>query len=105
MTTMELEFVTVDVFTDRQFSGNPLAVILDASSLLYEEMQTIAAEFRYSETVFLSRPAERQHTAHVRIFTQTNELPFAGHPNIGAAFVIAARGSIFGRPARTPLLF
>ena len=86
---MKLEFVTVDVFTDRQFGGNPLAVVPDARGLTSAQMQAIAAEFNLSETTFVLPPLDSAHTAHVRIFTPRAELPFAGHPNIGTAFVIA----------------
>ena len=85
-------FVTVDVFTKQRFGGNPLAVFPDAVGLTDEEMQALAAEFNLSETVFILPPAESQHTARVRIFSRTTEMPFAGHPNVGAAYVLAREG-------------
>ncbi|MBS0539581.1 MAG: PhzF family phenazine biosynthesis protein [Proteobacteria bacterium] len=90
---MKRQFVTVDVFTDRPFGGNPLAVVLDAQGLSTERMQAIAAEFNYAETTFVLPPQDPAHTAQVRIFTPKAEMPFAGHPNVGTAFVLAhARG-------------
>jgi trans-2,3-dihydro-3-hydroxyanthranilate isomerase len=86
---MKLNFVTVDVFTDRPFGGNPLAVVLDARGLATEQMQVIATEFNLSETTFVLPPQDPAHTAQVRIFTPRAELPFAGHPNVGTAFVLA----------------
>jgi trans-2,3-dihydro-3-hydroxyanthranilate isomerase len=86
---MKLDFVTVDVFTDRQFGGNPLAVVPDARGLAPAQMQAIAAEFNLSETTFVLPPQDATNTAQVRIFTPRAELPFAGHPNVGTAFVLA----------------
>jgi trans-2,3-dihydro-3-hydroxyanthranilate isomerase len=88
---MQRRYVTVDVFTDRAFGGNPLAVVLDAGGLSTEQMQAIAIEFNYAETTFVLPPREAGHDANVRIFTVTAELPFAGHPNVGTAFVLASR--------------
>lgn len=85
------EFVTVDVFTDRRFGGNPLAVFPDARGLSDADMQALASEFNLSETTFVLPPADPAHTARVRIFGPTHELPFAGHPNVGTALVLAAR--------------
>ncbi len=85
-------FVTVDVFTDRRFGGNPLAVFPDATGLSDAEMQALAAEFNLSETTFVLPPADFAHTARVRIFNRTAEMPFAGHPNVGTAFVLAQQG-------------
>ncbi|HEX5508180.1 MAG TPA: PhzF family phenazine biosynthesis protein [Pseudolabrys sp.] len=93
---MRLDFRTVDVFTDRRFGGNPLAVVLDASGLTAAQMQSIAAEFNLSETTFVLPAKEPGHTAAVRIFTPRAELPFAGHPNIGTAFVLATSGRTSG---------
>ncbi|MDH4415391.1 MAG: PhzF family phenazine biosynthesis protein [Rhizobium sp.] len=90
-------FVTVDVFTETRFSGNPLAVITDARGLDHDEMQQIAAEFGYSETTFVLPPSAPENTAEVRIFTPVTEVPFAGHPNVGTAHVLAAQGSVFGK--------
>jgi trans-2,3-dihydro-3-hydroxyanthranilate isomerase len=87
---MRLPFKTVDVFTHTRFCGNPLAVVLEAGELSASKMQAIAREFNYSETAFV-RPARfAGHTAELRIFTPTSEVPFAGHPNIGTAFVLAS---------------
>lgn len=86
------EFVTVDVFTDRRFGGNPLAVFPDAQGLSDSEMQSLAAEFNLSETTFVLPPADPAHTARVRIFNRTAEMPFAGHPNVGTGWVLAGRG-------------
>ncbi|WP_419729930.1 PhzF family phenazine biosynthesis protein [Lichenicola sp.] len=85
---MQRRYVTVDVFTDRLFGGNPLAVVLDAEGLSGAQMQQLAREFNYSETCFVLPPADPHHDAHVRIFTPGQELPFAGHPNVGTAFVL-----------------
>jgi trans-2,3-dihydro-3-hydroxyanthranilate isomerase len=86
-----LRFVTLDVFTARRFAGNPLAVVLDAEGLSDGEMQAIAAEFNLSETVFVLPPADPVNTARLRIFTTATELPFAGHPTVGAAVLIATQ--------------
>ncbi len=101
----ECPFVTVDVFTEHRFRGNPLAVILDGSGLTTEEMQRIAAEFGYSETSFLLPAEDIDNTAQVRIFTPTTEVPFAGHPNVGTAFVVGRMGSIFGQSVGEALRF
>mgnify|MGYP001211992063 CR=1 FL=1 len=98
-------FVTVDVFTDQRFGGNPLAVILDAVGLSSEQMQAIASEFHYSETTFVLPPREPGHTAQVRIFTATKEVPFAGHPNIGTAIVLARAAEATGAKVPERLLF
>jgi trans-2,3-dihydro-3-hydroxyanthranilate isomerase len=86
---MHRRYVTIDVFTDRTFGGNPLAVVLDAEGLTSSQMQSIATEFNYSETTFVLPPRDARHTAQVRIFTPRVEVPFAGHPNIGTAVVLA----------------
>src|SRR5882672_3140193 len=93
---MKRQFHTVDVFTDRKFGGNPLAVFPDAQGLSTEQMQAIAAEFNYAETTFVLPPKDAKHTAHVRIFTPKAEMPFAGHPNVGTAFVLARLGKTKG---------
>jgi trans-2,3-dihydro-3-hydroxyanthranilate isomerase len=90
---MQRRYITVDVFTDRAFGGNPLAVVLDAGGLTTAQMQAIAVEFNYSETTFVLPPRERSHDAQVRIFTVTREIPFAGHPNVGTAFVVATQAA------------
>jgi trans-2,3-dihydro-3-hydroxyanthranilate isomerase len=89
-------YYTCDVFTDRIFGGNPLAVLTDARGLSDATMQSIAREFNYSETVFVVPPSESRHTARLRIFTPGGELPFAGHPTVGAAFVLASIGATPG---------
>ena len=86
-------FVTVDVFTDRQFGGNQLAVFPDARGISDAEMQALAAELNLSETTFVLPPADPANTARVRIFHRTAEMPFAGHPNVGTGFVLADRAS------------
>jgi predicted PhzF superfamily epimerase YddE/YHI9 len=91
-------YVTADVFTDRIFGGNPLAVVLDAEGLSTAQMQAIATEFNYSETTFVLPPREIDHTAHVHIFTARVEVPFAGHPNIGTAVVLARELEGKGNP-------
>ena len=90
---MQRRYVTVDVFTDRAFGGNPLAVVLDAQGLSTAQMQAIASEFNYSETTFVLPPRDAANDAQVRIFTVSRELPFAGHPNVGTAFVLAAQAA------------
>lgn len=94
---MRLQFETVDVFTSAQFSGNPLAVVLNADGLSGAQMQAIAGEFNLSETTFVLPPQDPAHTAQVRIFTPNGELPFAGHPNVGTAFVLASLGKSYGQ--------
>src|ERR1700712_2485341 len=94
---MRLQFETVDVFTADRFSGNPLAVVLNAEGLSSAQMQTVAAEFNLAETTFVLPPKDSAHTAEVRIFTPRAEMPFAGHPNIGTAFVLARAGNSYGR--------
>src|SRR4051812_24962098 len=91
-TMRTVPYVTVDVFTRERFGGNPLAVVTDGRGLADEEMQALAAEFNYSETTFVLRPDDPAHTARVRIFNRTYEMPFAGHPNVGTAFVLAGMG-------------
>lgn len=92
-----LRFNTVDVFSEHQFGGNPLAVVHGADMLTTEQMQSIAAEFNLSETTFVLRPQHAGSTARVRIFTPRAELPFAGHPNVGTAYVLAAEAARRGR--------
>src|ERR1700731_3162524 len=88
---MQRRYITVDVFTDRAFGGNPLAVVLDAGRLSTAQMQAIASEFNYSQTTFVLPPRDAAHDAQVRIFTVRSEIPFAGHPNVGTAFVLATQ--------------
>ena len=98
-------FEWVNVFTFVPFGGNPLPVVLDAEGLDTAAMQAIAREFGTVETTFVLPPAELSHTAQVRIFTPSRELPFAGHPNVGTAFVLARQGHCGGRPVGSTLLF
>src|SRR5260370_21422936 len=88
---MQRRYITVDAFTDRAFGGNPLAVVLDAGGLSTAQMQAIASEFNYAETTFVLPPRDAAHDAQVRIFTVNKEIPFAGHPNVGTAFVLATQ--------------
>ena len=85
---MKLNYVLLDVFTTERLKGNPLAVVLKADGLLDDQMQAIAAEFNLSETVFIQKAQSERHAAAVRIFTPRIELPFAGHPTVGAAVVL-----------------
>jgi len=85
-------FVTVDVFTQARFGGNQLAVFTDATGLTDAQMQSLAAEMNLSETTFVLPPADPAHTARVRIFNRTAEMPFAGHPSVGTGYVLAQRG-------------
>lgn len=100
-----IDYVTLDVFTTERFAGNPLAVVLDARGLTSEEMQKIATEFNYSESTFILPPEDPANSARVRIFTPTAEIPFAGHPNVGTAYLIGQQAEIFGRPVGNTLRF
>ena len=86
---MRRRFVTLDVFTNRRYAGNPLAVVLDPGGLDGAAMQAVAREFNLSETVFVLPPADPAHRAKLRIFTPSRELPFAGHPTVGTAVLLA----------------
>ena len=97
---MEYEYHTVDVFTQTRFGGNPLAVFPDAQGLDAATMQALAAELNYSETTFVLPPQDPANTAQVRIFTRSHEMPFAGHPNVGTAFVLAQLGRTEGSKLR-----
>ena len=88
---MKYCYYICDVFTETRFGGNQLAVLPRADGLSAEQMQQIAREFNFSETTFVF-PPKAGHTRHVRIFTPARELPFAGHPNVGTAFVLASIG-------------
>src|SRR5260221_5407150 len=90
---MQRRYITVDVFTDRAFGGNPLAVVLDAGGLSTAQMQAIASEFNYSETTFVLPPRDSAHDAEVRIFTVRSEIAFAGHPNVWTAYVLATQAA------------
>jgi len=91
---MPYKYHTTDVFTDTPFAGNPLAVVPDARGLSDEQMATIAREFNLSETIFVLPPVNPANTRSVRIFTPGSELPFAGHPTVGCALVLAMTGEI-----------
>src|ERR1700761_6113801 len=86
---MTRRFQTLDVFTETSLAGNPLAIVLEAEGLDDESMQAIAGEFNLSETVFVFEPSNAVNSARVRIFTPRREMPFAGHPTVGAAALIA----------------
>ncbi|MEC9343193.1 MAG: PhzF family phenazine biosynthesis protein [Pseudomonadota bacterium] len=88
---MRLKFHTVDVFTTRRFAGNPLAIVEGADDLETPTMQVVAREFNLSETIFVQTPDDPAHTAKVRIFMPTDEIPFAGHPTIGCAIHLAQK--------------
>ena len=85
---MDLKFYTLDVFSDKVFGGNPLAIFPEADLLSDDIMQSIASEINYSETVFIQKPISEKNSAKVKIFTPKNELPFAGHPNVGAGYFL-----------------
>lgn len=87
-------FVTADVFTDRPFGGNQLAVFPDARGIPEARLPDVTREFNFSETTFVYPPDDPKHTRRVRIFTPGAELPFAGHPTVGTAHVLAAIGEI-----------
>jgi trans-2,3-dihydro-3-hydroxyanthranilate isomerase len=102
---MRYRFVTADVFTDQPFGGNPLAVLPDARGLDDALMQKIAREFNLSETVFVLPPESPAHTRRLRIFTPTTEVPFAGHPTVGTALVLARLGELPLQGAITRIVF
>lgn len=91
-----LPFHTLDVFTTRPFAGNPLAVVLGADALSPAQMQVIAREFNLSETIFVQAPRDPAHRARVRIFFPTAEIPFAGHPTVGCAILLATQAAPAG---------
>jgi trans-2,3-dihydro-3-hydroxyanthranilate isomerase len=90
----EVRFIQADVFTDRAYAGNPLAIIPDGSGLTAEEMQAIAREMNLSETTFVLPAEDTSASFRLRIFTPTKELPLAGHPVVGTCFVLAQRGRV-----------
>ena len=100
---MKYQFFTLDVFAEQKFEGNQLAVIPDAESLEDEQMQKIAKEFNYSETVFITQ-GDSENTWNVRIFTPASEVDFAGHPNIGAAMLLAYLGE-FTHTEKSEIVF
>ena len=91
---MTYTFYTADVFTDTRFGGNQLGILPDARGLTTEQMLAITREFNYSESTFVFPPEDPKHTRRVRIFTPGGEVPFAGHPTVGTAHVLAAIGEI-----------
>jgi trans-2,3-dihydro-3-hydroxyanthranilate isomerase len=101
---MRYRFLTCDVFTDTRFGGNQLAVLPAASGLSDRRMQQIAREFNFAETTFVL-PPEAGHTRRVRIFTPATEVPFAGHPNVGTAFVLAVTGELGPLDGPTRIVF
>ena len=102
---MKARFLTCDVFTDRRFGGNQLAVFPDAREIAPELMAPIAKEFNYSETTFVLPPDDPSHTAKVRIFTPGGELQFAGHPTVGTAHVLATIGAVKLTGDETQIVF
>src|SRR4051812_39025734 len=102
---MHARYLTADVFTDHAFGGNQLAVFPDASAIAAELMPQIAREFNFSETTFVFPPDDPSHTARVRIFTPGSELPFAGHPTVGTAHVLASIGAIHLEGDETKIVF
>jgi trans-2,3-dihydro-3-hydroxyanthranilate isomerase len=98
------QYFICDVFSDTRFGGNQLAVLPEAAGLTDRRMQQIAREFNFSESTFVL-PAESGHTRRVRIFTPAIELPFAGHPNVGTAFVLATTGALGPIDGRTTVTF
>ena len=103
--TRSIDFVTADVFTGERFGGNQLAVIPDARGISDEQMQAITREFNYSETTFVLPPTDPHNTRRLRIFTPAREIPFAGHPTVGSAHVLAAIGEVLLMGAETPIVF
>jgi trans-2,3-dihydro-3-hydroxyanthranilate isomerase len=100
---MSLDFTLADVFSDEPFGGNQLAVFPDANGIADADMQRLAREFNFSETTFVLPPDDPACTHRVRIFTPREELPFAGHPTIGTAAVLASAGAT--EPARREFVF
>ena len=102
--TVQYKYYICDVFTKKRFGGNPLAVLPEADGLTDKKMQQIASEFNFSESSFVFAP-ENGNTRKVRIFTPALEVPFAGHPNIGTAFVLASSGAIGDFHESTEIIF
>jgi trans-2,3-dihydro-3-hydroxyanthranilate isomerase len=102
---MEYRYILADVFTETIFGGNQLAVLPDAQGLTGEQMQAITREFNLSETVFVLPPDDARNTCRLRIFTPGFEVPFAGHPTVGTAFVLAAIGDVPLAGASTQIVF
>ncbi len=91
---MKVDFVTCDVFTERAFSGNPLLVVPDARGLTKDQMQAVAREINYSESTFVLPPSDERFAYRQRTFVPFKEIPYAGHPTIGTAVVLAALGRV-----------
>ncbi len=102
---MRYRYYTADVFTDKVFGGNPLAVFPDAEGLSPEQMQRVARELNLSETVFVRPPKHAANCRHLRIYTPAMELPFAGHPTLGCAHVLTLLGEIEARNSETEVVF
>jgi trans-2,3-dihydro-3-hydroxyanthranilate isomerase len=102
---MKIQFYTCDVFTDKPFGGNQLAVFPDATAIPEDRLQAIAKEFNFSETTFVYPPADPVHTKRVRIFTPGGELPFAGHPTVGTAITLGIIGDIKLTGTATKIIF
>lgn len=102
---MSHQFVIADVFTETAFGGNQLAVFPDGRGLSDRAMQAVAREFNFPETTFVLPPRDAAHTRRVRIFTPATEVPFAGHPNVGTAAVLAHRGLVTMRDGGANLIF
>ena len=103
---MDLEFYTVDVFSNKIFGGNPLAIFTNTDDISTDLMQSIASEVNYSETVFIQKPKNKDNTAKVKIFTPKNELPFAGHPNVGAGFLLSCFPNLIpGKYSKNKIVF
>ena len=103
---MDLEFYTVDVFSNKIFGGNPLAIFTNTDDISSDLMQSIASEVNYSETVFIQKPKNKDNTAKVKIFTPKNELPFAGHPNVGAGFLLSCFPNLIpGKYSKNKMVF
>jgi trans-2,3-dihydro-3-hydroxyanthranilate isomerase len=100
----KFEYYTVDVFTNKRFGGNQLAVFPNAKKIDPKLYQTIAREFNFSETTFVLPPKDKKNTRHVKIWTPGGELQFAGHPTVGTAHVLAAIGAIKLKGAETRIV-
>src|SRR5947207_4661252 len=101
---MKYRYYICDVFTETRFGGNQLAVLPKAEGLMPEQMEQSSREFNFSESAFVF-PAKAGHTRHVRIVTPASEIPFAGHPNVGTAFVLATVGELGEINSPHPVIF
>lgn len=102
---MKYRFFTADVFTERAFGGNQLAVLPEAPGLDDGQMQQVAREFNFPETVFVFPPEDERHTRKLRIFTPGHEVPFAGHPTVGTAHVLASAGLVALQGQQSSIVF